>query len=149
MKTAIAFVTGVLFALGLCVSQMTDPHVVRGFLDVTGDWNPTLAFVMAGAVLVNVVGVWRARRKEKPDFAESFAWPELTAVDARLVVGAVLFGVGWGISGWCPGPAIVSLAAPSLTLFVFLAAMTVSTVVTRRVLERGAPASDTREVSRS
>ncbi|HEX7666835.1 MAG TPA: YeeE/YedE family protein [Polyangiaceae bacterium] len=141
MKTVAAFFAGMIFSLGLCVSQMTDPHKVRGFLDVTGKWDPSLAFVMAGAVLVATLGFLRAKRAGKPAFAESFDLPEAKAIDAKLVIGAVLFGVGWGMSGWCPGPAIASLASPTIALGVFLAAMTVSTVLVRRFLTKNASIS--------
>lgn len=114
---------GLLFGVGLALSGMTDPAVVLGFLDVTGQWNPTLAFVMAGALAVTFVGYRLAWRQGAPIWAPAFVLPTARAVDWRLLVGAALFGIGWGIAGWCPGPAIASLSAPTMELVLFLAAM--------------------------
>ena len=132
----ISFLAGVVFAIGLALSGMTDPSKVQNFLDVTGSWDPSLAFVMAGAIGAHVFFARWAMRAKKPYFAESFAWSPFTRVDARLVAGAAIFGVGWGLSGYCPGPAILSVVHPSRTLYAFLIAMTIATVVTRRLLER-------------
>lgn len=136
MRLVASFVAGVLFAVGLCVSGMTDPAKVQGFLDVTGAWDPSLAFVMAGAIGAHFFVARWALRSDKPLFATSFAWPELTKIDLRLVGGAALFGIGWGLVGYCPGPALASLAAPSRPLFAFVVAMAIATVVTRKALER-------------
>jgi len=118
----IAFAGGALFSLGLTLSGMTDPAKVIGFLDVTGEWDPTLAFVMAGGVLVFGIA-WRAsRRLRAPVFAPHF--PELPErIDSPLVVGALLFGAGWGLAGYCPAPALVSVGAGIEGSALFVAAM--------------------------
>ena len=119
----VALLSGAVFGAGLALGGMTDPARVRGFLDLFGDWDPTLAFVMGGAVLVMVV-VWRLQpRLAHPVFAESFALPTRTDLDARLIGGAGLFGVGWGIAGLCPGPGIAALVIEPLGAAVFVAAM--------------------------
>lgn len=122
-RDVVAFASGLLFAIGLGVAQMTQPTKVLGFLDVAGDWDPSLAFVMVGAIGVHVLFVRRAKKAARPRFAEAFSWPEATGLDARLVVGAALFGIGWGLSGFCPGPAIVSVVALSTKTVAFVLAM--------------------------
>lgn len=116
-------VSGTLFGAGLTVSGMTDPARVRGFLDVFGTWDPTLAFVMGGAVIVMAVA-WRFRsRMAVPVFAEKFSLPDRNDLDGRLIAGSVLFGIGWGIAGLCPGPAVASLALSPLSVIPFVLAM--------------------------
>lgn len=116
-------VSGGLFGAGLALSGMTDPARVRGFLDLFGDWDPTLAFVTGGAVLVMALA-WRIRaRMPKPVFGEKFSLPDRTDLDPQLLVGSALFGIGWGISGLCPGPAIASLALSPGAVLPFVAAM--------------------------
>jgi len=119
----VAFGLGFLFAVGLGVGGMLQPVRVQGFLDVFGRWDPTLAFVMAGAVVMSTLSVRWAVRLRRPLWAQTFRWPEAFAVDKPLLAGAVLFGLGWGLSGLCPGPAIASLAALDPDLLVFVAAM--------------------------
>jgi uncharacterized membrane protein YedE/YeeE len=116
-------VSGTLFGAGLTISGMTDPARVRGFLDVFGAWDPTLVFVMGGAVLVMAVA-WRIRnRMGAPIFAERFSLPDRNDLDGRLIAGSILFGIGWGIAGLCPGPAIASLALSPLSVLPFVLAM--------------------------
>lgn len=122
-RIAPPLVSGALFGAGLTVSGMTDPQRVRGFLNVFGRWDPTLVFVMGGAVIVMAVA-WRIqRRMRKPVFGEKFSLPDRQDFDARLIVGSALFGVGWGVAGLCPGPAVASLALSPLAVLPFLAAM--------------------------
>lgn len=130
--------SGILFGAGLTVGGMTDPARVRGFLDIFGAWDPTLAFVMAGAVAVMAVA-WRVRtRMNRPIFAERFSLPDRQNLDPRLIGGAALFGVGWGLAGLCPGPAVASLAlAPSMAL-PFVAAMAAGMTLYRLLLDRPA-----------
>lgn len=135
-------VSGTLFGAGLTVSGMTDPVRVRGFLDLFGAWDPTLVFVMGGAVLVMAVA-WRIRnRMAAPVFAERFSLPDRTDLDARLIAGAILFGVGWGIAGLCPGPAVASLALSPASMLPFviamLAGMAVQQLASRMPLRRRA-----------
>lgn len=120
----VSFLVGVLFALGLGVSGMLQPSKVMGFLDVTGRWDPSLMLVMVGAIGVNTV-VYRfvVLKREAPLFAARFLIPTRKDVDAPLVVGAILFGVGWGLGGYCPGPALVSLMSGAQPVLTFVGSM--------------------------
>lgn len=120
-----SFAGGLVFGIGLLVSGMTEPAKVLGFLDVFGAWDATLAFVMAGAVAVASIGFALARRRSAPVLASHFAWPASSNIDAPLVVGSALFGIGWGLSGICPGPALVNLAGLGAPIVVFVTAMVV------------------------
>jgi hypothetical protein len=135
MRSLAAFAVGVLFAVGLGISGMTHPDKVLAFLDVTGHFDPSLAFVMASGVLVNVFGYRFAMRRGKPVLAPSFSLPTKTAVDAPLLLGSTLFGIGWGIGGFCPAPALTSLAGATVPVFAFVAAMLVSMRAVDAVLE--------------
>jgi len=115
--------SGALFGAGLAAGGMTDPARVRGFLDLFGNWDPTLAFVMGGAVLVMAIA-WRFQaRMARPLFGERFALPDRSDLDGKLIAGSALFGVGWGIAGLCPGPAVASLALAPSNALPFVAAM--------------------------
>jgi uncharacterized membrane protein YedE/YeeE len=116
-------VCGLVFGAGLLISGMTQTEKVLGFLDIFDAWDATLAFVMAGAVAVASVGFVLARRRGTPILAAQSLWPTRKDVDTPLVVGAVFFGIGWGLVGLCPGPALVNLAGLSLPVIVFVAAM--------------------------
>lgn len=120
---AACFGCGLIFGAGLLISGMTQPEKVIGFLDIFGAWDATLAFVMAGAVAVTTAGFILARRGT-PVLAPKHLWPARSDIDTPLVAGAVLFGIGWGLVGICPGPALVNLAGFSLPIVVFVAAMT-------------------------
>jgi uncharacterized membrane protein YedE/YeeE len=122
-QLAVAFLSGALFAAGLALSGMTDPQRVIGFLDVTGAWDPTLLLVMAGAIGAHTFAARWALGARAPLVAPAFALPTTTRVDASLVAGSALFGLGWGASGFCPGPALVDLAAPTSSVLTFVAAM--------------------------
>lgn len=145
-RLAIAFAAGVVFAIGLGLSGMTDPCKVLGFLDVAGHWDPTLAFVMAGAIGVHLGPTQWALRARRPLLDDRFDVPQQTRIDATLVAGSALFGVGWGAAGYCPGPALVDLVAPSPGLLVFVAAMVAGTASFRygRRVRFGAPADGAR-----
>jgi uncharacterized membrane protein YedE/YeeE len=123
--------TGLLFGLGLCLSGMTDPAVVQGFLDIAGNWNPALIFVMAGGVAVTFLGYRLLVPKSRPLWAKEFSLPTARAIDAPLLSGAALFGVGWGLAGYCPGPAVVSLASGRTGVFVFIGAMLAGMILVR------------------
>lgn len=123
VRILVSVVAGFLFGLGLVVSGMTQPARVLGFLDPLGVWDPTLLFVLGGAVGVTVVAFRFVLRRPAPLFAERFHLPEATRIDLPLVAGAVLFGAGWGISGYCPGPGVALLASPTWETWVFLPAM--------------------------
>ena len=119
-----AFGVGVLFAVGLGVSGMTLPEKVIGFLDVSGgEWDPALAFVMGGAVVVYAIGYRLVTRREAPQFAASFSLPRRRDIDLRLLGGAALFGAGWGLGGYCPGPALVSTVTLTSDVMVFVGSM--------------------------
>lgn len=122
-QIVVAFVSGVLFAAGLAVAGMTDPHKVLGFLDVAGAWDPSLALVMVGAIGVHTIAARWALQAPAPLMARAFALPRSVRIDRSLVAGSALFGLGWGASGLCPGPALVNLAAPTTGLLAFVAAM--------------------------
>ncbi len=123
MNRVTALLCGTIFGLGLAVSGMTDTTKVIGFLDVFGDWIPNLAFVMASAVVVTTLGYKVVLKKSTPVLEDRFYLPSSTPVDARLIVGAILFGVGWGLYGYCPGPAIAALVYLNLNTVLFVFAM--------------------------
>jgi uncharacterized protein len=130
--------SGFLFGMGLTVSGMTDPQRVRGFLDVFGDWDPTLAFVMGGAVLVMAVA-WRVQaRMAKPVFGEKFSLPDRSDLDPRLLTGAAVFGMGWGVAGLCPGPAVASLALSPVHAIPFVVAMLTGMLLQKVLMEKKA-----------
>lgn len=124
-RILIALAAGLIFGLGLTVSQMINPAKVIGFLDLAGPWDPSLAFVLAAAIPVAAAGFALARRREAPFCAVNFAGPTKTRLDGRLFAGAVLFGIGWGLVGFCPGPALASLTIGGAGSLVFIAAMLV------------------------
>jgi len=124
MKEVAAFIAGLLFSLGLILSGMTNPENVIGFLDITGDWNPALAFVLLAAVMVTGIGYRLVWKQEKPMFEDGFSVPTRRVIDKRLVSGSVIFGIGWGMVGLCPGPALASVVTDdSFKVLVFLGAM--------------------------
>lgn len=118
-----AVLSGILFGLGLAVSGMVNPAKVLAFLDVAGDWDPTLAFVMAGALAVTAPAFRVVLKRSEPWFAPRFALPTKTNLEPRLVLGAALFGIGWGLAGLCPGPAVTDLVTARGTVLLFVAAM--------------------------
>ena len=118
-----AFITGLVFAIGLVVGGMTNPLKVIAFLDVAGSWDPSLAFVMGGAILVYAPLYRLVTRRPAPLLEDAFHLPTRRDIDTRLVVGAALFGIGWGLGGFCPGPALVSSMSFGASALVFTAAM--------------------------
>jgi uncharacterized protein len=124
-STIAAFAIGLLFGLGLCISGMILPSKVKGFLDVAGPWDPSLAFVMGGAVGVGLIAFRFARGRSRALLGDEMRLPTNQRIDAPLVVGATIFGVGWGLGGVCPGPAIVDLAFLDPQIIVFVLAMSV------------------------
>lgn len=123
IRLAVIFLAGVLFAVGLGIGGMTRPENVVGFLDITGNWKPQLMFVMGGAVVVYAIAYQLAKRLERPLLAEVFRIPTRTDVDPRLLGGAVMFGAGWGLSGFCPGPAVVATVSRAPDVLTFVIAM--------------------------
>ena len=136
-----ALAAGILFGLGLAVSQMTNPAKVLAFLDVTGDWDPSLAVVIAGAVTVAFIAFRIAAGRTAPLAGGSFDLPTRRAIDTPLVMGAMVFGVGWGLAGLCPGPALTALLSGQRKAFLFVGAMLAGMVV-YRFMSRGRPAED-------
>ena len=137
-KNASALAAGLLFGTGLAISQMVNPRKVLGFLDVTGDWDPSLALVMAGAVGVTMLAFRFVLKRGQPLFDGEFHLPRLTKVDLKLLVGSAIFGLGWGIGGYCPGPGIAALSTGSVEALVFVAGMALGSFLYRRL---GAPRS--------
>lgn len=126
VRIVAALAAGLLFGIGLTVSQMVNPAKVLGFLDITGKWDPSLAFVLAGAIGVAAPGFLLARRRlSAPLFAPVFDAPSASGIDRGLVLGAVLFGIGWGLVGLCPGPALAALVIAPAQVALFAAAMLV------------------------
>ena len=123
MVALIAFGSGLVFGLGLIISGMANPAKVLGFLDLAGAWDPSLAFVMGGAVLVTAAGFALLRRRRASLSGEPLRWPTATPVDVRLAVGSLAFGAGWGLAGFCPGPALVAASAGVSEALIFVAAM--------------------------
>ncbi len=114
---------GFLFGLGLLISGMVDPAKVLGFLDILGAWDPSLAVVMAAALVVLHIGFWIAKRQQRPLLAPESTWPTKAAIDRPLAIGSALFGIGWGLVGLCPGPALENLATLSPGVIAFVVAM--------------------------
>lgn len=143
MQTLLAGLCGIVFGVGLAVSGMTNPAKVLAFLDVFGRWDPTLAFVMAGAVAVSAAGYAVARRRDRAWLGGPFGIPTRRDLDARLLGGAALFGVGWGLVGLCPGPALASLGRGSGEVTLFVGAMLAGIALHRfATRERAAAASE-------
>ena len=122
-------IAGIIFGIGLSISGMVNPAKVMGFLDFFGQWDPSLALVMGGAVGVYFVGYRLVMKRASPVLADTFQVPTRNDLDSRLIGGAVLFGMGWGLSGYCPGPAITGLAFGMEQTFIFFSAMAVGVVV--------------------
>lgn len=134
IKITISFFCGLLFGVGLIISGMTDPSKVIGFLDLTGNWDPSLAFVMGGAVLVGSIAFRLAKRRSETWLGETLGLPTANQIDKRLVLGALTFGVGWGLAGYCPGPALASLTQggkPVIFVLSMLAGMGIYEALSR------------------
>ncbi len=133
MRLLAVYLCGVLFALGLGVAGMTQPTKVIAFLDIFGNWDPSLAFVMGGAVGVNLLLYRLTLRRRRPLLEEAFVIPSRRAINARLLGGAALFGVGWGLSGYCPGPALVASVSGTTPVLAFVAAMVAGMLVFQKL----------------
>ncbi len=129
MSNLFGFVSGLVFGIGLILAGMTEPLKVKGFLDLAGAWDPSLALVMGGAIALGVVAFERARRRDRSWTGAPIEIPNNKTIDRRLVTGGVLFGIGWGIGGFCPGPALVALGSGVGSAGIFLAAMLVGMVL--------------------
>jgi uncharacterized protein len=142
MANIAALGCGLIFGVGLLVSGMMQPAKVLGFLDLFGAWDPSLAVVMAAALAVSVPGFALAKRHERPIFAPQSLWPTRMGIDRPLVIGAALFGIGWGLVGLCPGPALENLATLSPQVIVFVAAMAAGMVLRDVWQKQSAPRPD-------
>lgn len=142
MRQAVNLLAGVIFGLGLLISGMANPAKVQNFLDLAGTFDPSLIFVMAGAVAVTFVGYRLVLRRPKPVLAERFHLPASDIIDGRLILGAALFGIGWGLSGFCPGPAIVSLPLLAKGTLIFLPAMLAGIGLARLLSQGKAPRAE-------
>jgi len=130
-QSLVALASGTIFGAGLALGGMTDPARVRSFLDVFGDWDPTLAFVMGGAVLVMALAWIMQRQMLQPVFAEGFSLPDRNDLTPRLIGGSALFGIGWGIAGLCPGPGFAALAIEPVSAAIFVVALLAGMVLVR------------------
>lgn len=124
-------IAGLLFGAGLSISGMINPAKVLGFLDLAGAWDPSLAFVMLGGVIVTAIGYRTVLRRNQPVFEHGFALPSRHDIDPALLLGAVLFGVGWGLGGYCPGPALAGLGFGAADTLAFVAAMALGMIAAR------------------
>jgi len=132
-----AFVVGLLFGLGLIISGMTDPSKVIGFLDLAGAWDPSLAFVMGGAVVIGAVAFTIAKKRQRSLLGAPMLLSSATGLDSRLLLGSLVFGIGWGMSGFCPGPAVVGAAAGQPKAWIFVAAMLAGMALYHMLEQRG------------
>ena len=142
MHIAASFLAGLLFGVGLIVSGMADPAKVLGFLDLAGAWDPSLALVMAGAIAVGSVAFWVAGRRTRSLLGLQMILPEARHIDRRLIGGSVLFGIGWGIAGFCPGPALVALGMGQAKAAVFVLAMLAGMLLFEALEHARRPAAD-------
>jgi uncharacterized membrane protein YedE/YeeE len=136
MRVVLTLLSGVLFGLGVTISGMVNPMKVLNFMDLAGTFDPTLVFVMGAGLLVTVIGYRIVLGRAAPLFADRFHLPSVTAIDTRLISGAALFGLGWGLSGFCPGPAVASLVFGSQQSVIFVVAMAAGMLATRAIAGR-------------
>lgn len=139
MSVVVNFVIGLIFGIGLVVSGMANPAKVINFLDLAGSWDPSLAFVMGGAVMVAFFGYRLVLKREAPIFGAAFHLPKRSDVDTRLLVGSAIFGIGWGLGGFCPGPAITALGLGAPGTLAFVPAMLVGMWAARNLAGRHSP----------
>ena len=132
MRVLVSFITVATFGLGLLISGMTNTNKVQGWLDIFGAWDPTLAFVMGGAIIPMAVA-WRMTKTRKPVYADAFPAPSDPRIGRNLVIGSTLFGMGWGLAGLCPGPAVASLSFGGIGGLTFLVAMILGMLIAPRV----------------
>ena len=136
MKNLVTLVSGLLFGFGLLLSGMANPAKVQNFLDLFGTWDPSLAFVMGGAIAVTMPGFWLVTRRSKALFNTVFHLPTRTDFDMRLIAGSAIFGIGWGLGGFCPGPAVTALPLAAEGTLIFVATMLTGMAASKYLLNR-------------
>lgn len=136
MRNIISLVVGLIFAIGLGISGMTQVHIVRGFLDITGDWNINLIGVMAGAIGVHSLLFLLIKKRQSPLLDSKFHLPTKKDIDGKLLIGAALFGIGWGWAGICPGPGIVSLVSGNVNILIFVGSMLIGMFIFKSIEPR-------------
>lgn len=137
MAFVVSLIAGLVFGIGLIAAGMTNPMKVKGFLDLFGKWDPSLALVMGGAIAIGVVGFMLTKGRKTSLTGEPMQLPSNTTIDGRLIFGGILFGAGWGIAGLCPGPAIAVAATGSVPVIIFTVTMLVGMAIHDRLLKRG------------
>ena len=137
MKMSLStFIAGLLFGGGLTISQMVNPSKVVAFLDITGNWDPSLAFVMGGALIVTLIGYRLVLKSDTPLFGDRFRLPTRKGIDFPLIAGAALFGIGWGLAGLCPGPALASVSFAGTNAYIFVVTMVLTIIFYRLTLAK-------------
>ncbi len=137
IRSFCALLSGILFGLGMVVSGMINPKIVIGFLDIAGDWNPSLVFVMVGALIVFIPCYFLLiHPREKPLLAQQFHLVKTTKINKKLVIGATLFGIGWGLAGICPGPSVASLALGNMDMVLFFCAMLIGLAAANKAINK-------------
>ena len=134
MRNLITLITGLIFGIGLIMSGMTNPAKVQNFLDFFGNWDPSLALVMGGVIFITMPGFWLVQKRQSPFFEKLFYFPTKVDLDFRLLVGAAIFGIGWGLGGFCPGPAITSILTGSKGTFLFVITMLLGMVLAKSLV---------------
>ena len=134
MRNFITLITGLIFGIGLIMSGMTNPAKVQNFLDFFGNWDPSLALVMGGAIFITMPGFWLVQKRKSPFFEKLFHFPTKSDLDFRLLLGAAIFGIGWGLGGFCPGPAITSILTGSKGTFLFVITMLLGMVLAKSLV---------------
>ena len=136
MRNLVTVFTGLIFGIGLIMSGMTNPAKVQNFLDLFGTWDPSLALVMGGAILITMPGFWLVQKRQTPFFEDSFLIPQKTNLDFYLLTGSAIFGIGWGLGGFCPGPVIVSISNGSTGTNLFVITMLIGMVLAKLLILR-------------
>ena len=136
MRNLVTVFTGLIFGIGLIMSGMTNPAKVQNFLDLLGSWDPSLALVMGGAILITMPGFWLVQKRQTPFFEDSFLIPQKTNLDFYLLTGSAIFGIGWGLGGFCPGPVVVSISNGSAGTILFVITMLIGMVLAKLLILR-------------
>jgi len=134
MRNLVTVFTGLIFGIGLIMSGMTNPAKVQNFLDLFGTWDPSLALVMGGAILITMPGFWLVQKRQTPLFEDTFLIPKKINLDLHLLTGAGIFGIGWGLGGFCPGPAFVSISAGSKGTILFIVNMLIGMILAKFIM---------------